>query len=90
MCSLIADPQDFPGGTVDKNPPAFVGDVKSIPGVGRFHVPLNLYSTTTDPAHLEPVHHKKRSHSNEKPMDRKEEWSCLAATSEVLHKTAKT
>ena len=73
MCSLAADQQDFPGGTVDKNPPALVGDMKSIPGLGRFHVPLNLYTTTTDPAHLEPVLHKKRSHCNEEPMNHKEE-----------------
>ena len=29
---------DFPGGTVDKNPPADAGDPGSIPGLGRFHV----------------------------------------------------
>ena len=31
--------QDFPGGTVNKNPPANAGDMGSIPGLGRFHVP---------------------------------------------------
>ena len=30
---------DFPGGRVDKNPPANAGDVGSIPRPGRFHVP---------------------------------------------------
>ena len=31
--------QDFPGGTVVKNPPANAGDVGSIPGPGRSHIP---------------------------------------------------
>ena len=31
--------KDFPGGTVDKNPPANAGDKGSIPGLGRFHIP---------------------------------------------------
>ena len=29
----------FPGGTVDKNPPANAGDMGSIPGLGRSHMP---------------------------------------------------
>ena len=29
---------DFPGGTVDENPPAYAGDMGSIPGPGRFHM----------------------------------------------------
>ena len=28
----------FPGGTVDENPPAYAGDMGSIPGPGRFHM----------------------------------------------------
>jgi len=31
--------EDFPGGPVDKNLPANAGDMASIPGLGRFHVP---------------------------------------------------
>ena len=31
--------QDFPGGTVVKNPPANAGDTGSIPGPGRSHMP---------------------------------------------------
>ena len=27
----------FPGGTVDENPPANIGDTGSIPGLGRSH-----------------------------------------------------
>ena len=30
--------QDFPGGTVDKKPPANAGDTGSIPGPRRLHV----------------------------------------------------
>ena len=30
---------DFPGGAVDKNLPANAGDMGSIPGLGRFHIP---------------------------------------------------
>ena len=29
---------DFPGGTIDKNPPANAEDICSIRGLGRFHV----------------------------------------------------
>ena len=29
--------KDFPGGAVEKNLPANVGDMGSIPGLGRFH-----------------------------------------------------
>ena len=31
--------RDFPGGAVVKNPPANAGDVASIPGPGRSHMP---------------------------------------------------
>ena len=31
--------RDFPGGTVDKNPPANSQDTGLIPGPGRFHIP---------------------------------------------------
>ena len=31
--------QDFPGGTVVKNPPANAGDTGSSPGLGRSHMP---------------------------------------------------
>ena len=30
---------DFPGGAVDKNSPANGGNMGSIPGLGRFHMP---------------------------------------------------
>ena len=31
--------EDFPGGTVDKNPPANAGDLGSFPDPGRSHMP---------------------------------------------------
>ena len=31
--------RDFPGGTVDKNPPGSAGDAGLIPGLGRFYMP---------------------------------------------------
>ena len=37
-CLLIFLLFDFPGGTVDENPPANAGHIDSIPGLGRFHV----------------------------------------------------
>ena len=46
---------DFPGGAVDKNPPANSGDMGSIPGLGRFHMPQQLSPCATT---TEPVHHK--------------------------------
>ena len=33
--------KDFRGGVTDKNPPANAGDMGSIPGPGRFHMPLS-------------------------------------------------
>ena len=37
--TLFKNGPDFPGGTVDKNPPANAGDTGSIPGLERFHMP---------------------------------------------------
>ena len=31
--------RDFPGGAVDKNLPPNVGDMGSIPSLGRYHMP---------------------------------------------------
>ena len=42
------------------------------------------------PAHLEPVLCNKRSHRNEKPVHRNEEWPLLTATRESLHAATKT
>ena len=35
----IKKTEDFPGGTVVKNPPADAGDMGSIPGPGGSHMP---------------------------------------------------
>ena len=35
----VEGPRDFPGGAVVKNPPANAGDVGSIAGPGRCHMP---------------------------------------------------
>ena len=39
--------RDFPGGTVDKNPPANAGDTGSIPDPGRSHMPARQLSPRT-------------------------------------------
>ena len=33
-----SDSRDFPGGALDKNPPANAGDMGSNPGLGRSHM----------------------------------------------------
>ena len=64
---------DFPGGTVDKNPPASAGDKGSVPGPRRSHMPRSNWSphaATTQPVCLEPMLHNKRNHRSEKPVHR--------------------
>ena len=48
----VAVSQDTPGGALDKNPPANAGDVGSIPGPGRFHMPRS--SEAREPQLLSP------------------------------------
>ena len=87
--------EDFPGGTVVKNPPANVGDTGSSPSPGGSHMPRNNWARGPQllsrrsrarepwllkPAQLEPVLRSKRSHRNEKPAHRSEEWPPLSAT----------
>ena len=79
----IKGPVDFPGGPVNKNPPANAGDTDSIPGPRRSHMPRSNQACTLKllkPVHLEPVLQRKRSHHNEKPTYHKEEQSPLSAT----------
>ena len=33
--------EDFPGSAVNENPPTNAGDMGSIPGLGKFHMPWN-------------------------------------------------
>ena len=42
---------DLPSGPVVKDPPANAEDAGSIPGPGRFHMPWDLRTTTTEPMH---------------------------------------
>ena len=56
---------DFPGGVVDKNPPANAGAVGSIPGPGR-----STCTTAVEPASLEL--RNRRSRCSEKPTHRSE------------------
>ena len=80
--------KDFPGGAVVKNPPANAGDMGSIPGPGRSHMPRSTKARAPQlpslrsrarepqllkPAHLEPMLRNKRSQRNEKPTHHSEE-----------------
>ena len=61
---------DFPGGAVDKNPPANAGDTGSLSGRGRSHVPRSSWARA--PQLLEPVLCSRRDHHNEKSMHNEE------------------
>ena len=69
---------DFPGGSVDRNLPDNEGDMGSIPGPGRSHMPQSNepHATTTEPVCLKPVLHNERSRCNEKPV----RWNRVAPT----------
>ena len=43
---------DFPGGPTVRNPPASAGEMGSVPGPGRFHMPYISHSYTYDPSFL--------------------------------------
>ena len=47
-----AKTQDFPGGTVDRNPSTNAGDVGSILGLGRFHMPQATKARAPQPLSL--------------------------------------
>ena len=65
---------ELSGGIVDRNLPANVGNMGSIPGPGRFHQSnLTHEPELLKPIHLELVLSNKGSHCNEKPMDHKKE-----------------
>ena len=71
--------QDFPDGPVVKNSPASAGDMGSILGLGRCHVPQSNYCSLHA---LDPVPCNKRSRSNEKPLHHTREKPLLAPTRE--------
>ena len=80
--------EDFPGGEVDKNTPANAGDMSSIPGPGRLHMPQSNYASVPQlpkPVHLEPVLCTKRRHHNEKSMHCSEEQPLLTTARESPH-----
>ena len=69
---------DFSGGPEVKNPPANAGDKwhRFDPCSGKIphaEEQLSLHATTTEARSLEPVLGDKRSHFNEKPVQRNEE-----------------
>ena len=63
---------DFPGGPMVKNSPDNGGKMNSIPCQGRpphATEQLSLCTTTTEPTHLEPVFHSRRSYHSESLVD---------------------
>ena len=65
--------EEFLGGPVVKNAPANAGAKSSIPGLGRFHMPWGIYPFVPQPLSphtLEPMLCNKRSHCNEKSVQR--------------------
>ena len=76
ILALKKNEMDFPGGAVDKNPPASAEDMGSIPGLERFHMPQSNKAWAPQLpklTHLDPVLCNKRSHSNKKPIYHNEE-----------------
>lgn len=85
-----AKDEDFPGGAVDKNPPANAVDVGPTPGPGGSHMPRarSLCAATTapctrahklrllKPSHLASVLSSKRRHRSEKRTPSNEEQPC--------------
>ena len=75
-----------------RNLHANAGDMGLIPGLGRFHMPQSNSAGELQllkPVYPEPVLCSKRSHHNEEPAHRNEEWPLFAATRESLHKSNK-
>ena len=80
--SWLQDLWDFPGGTVDKNPPAKGGHLGLIPGPGRFHMPqgiiahapqlLSLSASSTETREPRARAPQQERHHNEKPAHAKE------------------
>ena len=66
--------KDFPGDTMDRNPPANAGDMGSIPALGKFHMPQSMHHNHLNcaaepvmkPTCLELMLCNKRSQDNEK------------------------
>ena len=70
-----------------KNPPASAGDMGSIPGPGRCHMPQSNYASVPQlltRAHPEPVLCTKRSPCSEKPVHCSEEQPLVTTARESL------
>ena len=82
---------DFPGGTMDRNPPASTGDTRIQPLVQEDSTCLGanklMHQNYGDCA-LEPVLRNKRSHCNEKPAHHNKKPQ-LARARESLHPARK-
>ena len=86
---LKMESEGFPGGAVVENPPANAGDMGSIlvredpTCCGATKLVCHNYWARVPqllkPMRLEPVLHNERSHFNEKPAHRDEEWPPLTA-----------
>ena len=91
--------RDFPGGAVVKNLPANAGDTRSIPGLGRSHMPW----ATKPMGHnywacaLEPARHNYWAHMSQllkpvclEPVFHNDEQPLLATATESPHAATKT
>ena len=63
--------RDFPGATVNRNPPSNARDAGSIPGPGRFHKPWGNWACV--PQLLKPVLHKRNPCSEKSTYGNKKE-----------------
>ena len=69
--------RDFPSGVVDKNLPAKAGDIGSVPGLGRFHMPQSNKACVPQTTGPRPRAFSKRSHCKEKPSTAIKGSPCL-------------
>ena len=79
--------EDYPSGTVGKNPPTSAEDTDS---TLVWELRSHMFPTTIEPNHQEPVLCNKRSHHNEKSRTTTREQPPLVVTTESTHKAMKT
>ena len=82
----------FPGGAVVENLPANAGDMGSIPGLGRSHMPQSNWAHEPQLLSLRvwSLCSATRGHDSERLAYRDEEWPPLAATRESPSTETKT
>ena len=93
MCFKKLLGRGFPGGVVVEGLPAGAGDTGSSPGLGGSRMPRSNWAREpqiTEPVRLEPVLRSERGRDSERPAQRVEEWSPLAATRESSRTETKT